>query len=62
MNHKEKNQGRATLGYVYEVNQTDVEEMIEIFLKLPNAARERIFYMAEGAALIVEHEQENAAV
>lgn len=45
-----------------EAKRHDAEEMIEIYLKLPEAARERIRYMTEGAALTIECKPERAAV
>jgi hypothetical protein len=45
-----------------DAKRHDAEEMIEIYLKLPEAARERIRYMTEGAALTVDQHAERAAV
>lgn len=45
-----------------EAKRHDAEEMIEIYLKLPEAARERIRYMTEGAALMVERVEARTAV
>lgn len=45
-----------------DTKRNDAEEMLKIYLKLPEAARQRIFYMTEGAALTVERTAERAAV
>lgn len=45
-----------------EAKRNDAEEMIEIYLKLPESARERIRYMTEGAALMVERVEAHTAV
>lgn len=37
-----------------ETKRVDAEEIIRLYLKLPEATRERIRYMTEGAALTVE--------
>lgn len=45
-----------------EAKRNDAEEMIKIYLQLPEAARERIRYMTEGAALMVERVEARTAV
>lgn len=59
----EKNTIRKdAIGTGAEAKRNDAEEMIKIYLKLPEAARQRIYYMTEGAALTVEHKPERAAI
>lgn len=44
---------------VAAAKRQDAEEMIAIYLKLPETARERIRYMTEGAALTAERTFDN---
>ena len=43
---------RKNISHTEEKKRIDAEEMLRLYLRLPDIARTRIHYMTEGAALV----------